>query len=244
MEEKATYLVLMENGKLRKTDNLPEADYVRIPVNQYITITEWNNLIEKYQLLRQQYKDSIQRKNTNVKGENEVAIPKEEYNGIQKMFRILRDRSLQEIEKSKADPHGYTLKYADERPLDRLHPDQRAYFITKMTPLSLRMNLETAYYMIKKDLREYYNFLDNVSIKSAQGSSNGNIKPTDLYTALSQRKDPNYNYDFYVSNSDYGKMIKKTLDNSPQIVSFGPIKIVSNIGQGIYEISYWASAPI
>ena len=242
MDENATFLIVMKDGKLKKTDTLSEADYVRIPANQYITLQTWNNMIEKYQLLQQQYKESLQRNKTEVNDENEVVIPKEEYNGIQKMFRILRNRCMQEIDKGKADNHGYTLRYADERPFDRTHPDQKAYFITKMTPVSLRTDLETAYYMIKKDLKEYYNFIDNISSKS---SLNGvNIKPADLLIALAQRKDPDYNQDFYVSNSDYGKMIKEILDTAPQIISYGPIKLTSNMGQGVYEISYWASAPI
>ncbi len=244
MEQKVTYLILTAEGKYRKTSDQAEADYVRIPVGQYISLEEWNNLVEKYKDLKRQYENSIQNKRVDSDDEDVVVMPREEYNGIQKMFRILRDRSLQEIDKSKADTHGYSLKYADERIYDKVHSQQKAYAITKLTPVSLRIDLETAFFMIKNDLKEYYNYIDDLTCEASANGSSTDIKIPDLIAAIAQRDDPDYTHDFYLDNSDHGRYVKEFLDKQKNVVSFGPIKIWANFGQGVYEISYWASGPI
>ncbi len=236
MDEKAIFLTKTEDGKLVKTDNLTEADYVRVPANQYISPTAWNNLADKYTVLLRQSKSKISSEDT-------VVIKKGEYNGFMNMLRIIRDRSLQSIEKAKADSHGYTFKYADMRPYERDNPQKTAYHITKITPVSLKVDLETAYFMIIRDLTEYYNYVTPLYKPSPEAASI-KIQIPDIITGLAQRDDPEYKLDFYVTNSEYGESIKRFLDDRPKVLSFGPVKIGSNLGQGVYEVSYWASNPI
>jgi hypothetical protein len=160
------------------------------------------------------------------------------------MLRIIRDRELQQIEKEKADSHGYTAKYVDERIYDRFRPEIKAFYITKITPVSLRIDLSTAYTLIMNDLKEFYGFID----EDEQGFISGEgipktIKTIDLLEAFQKKSEANYDRDYYLSNSDYGRKLKEIVDSS-EVIGFGPIKIGANFGQGVYEVTYWATEPI
>ncbi len=244
MEDEVVFIVKTKDGRLRRTEDISEADYVRIPADQYVSPSTVTELAEMCVALKEQLKELGQ--NPAVAGidDTSVRITKEEYNGYQKMLRILRDRALQEVERSKADRHGYTLRYADYRSYDRTHPEQKAYLITKTTPISLKIELQLAYFMLIKDLREYYNYIgDPILIPHPDGKQIKISIPT-LLTAISQRDDPLYTREFYVSNSESGVALKAYLDHIPQLISFGAIKITANIGLGVYEVTYWTSAPI
>ncbi len=217
MEEKI-YLRIVD-GKLYRTDDLSEADYIRL------SIDTWNNLKSKYMALKNRLK---------IIKENHI-VTKEEYHGYQNALRIINDRSIQQIDREKADAHGYTLRYADQRVLDRSCPDQKAFVISKITPISLHVDLETAFFLIKQDLKKYYHFAD---IKQTR------IRPVDILKAIPQRDDPSWNEEFYVDNSEYGRQIYMFLDDVPQCFIFDIFNIRSNIGQGVYEVSYWATGII
>ncbi len=206
------FLKQTQEGKLKRISNLEDADYVRIPAALY-------------------------RESTVNKDRGDIVhIHREEYNGFLKMLRILRDRELQQIEKEKADSHGYTTKYVDERIYDRSKPDITAFCVIKTTPISLRIDLQTAYTLIKKDLQEFYAFID---IEGQDFISNDGIhkkiRTIDLLEAFKKKRE---------SNSEYGRKLKEIVDNSPEAVSFGPIKLSANWGQGVYEVTYWAAEPV
>lgn len=211
------YLKQTEDGKLRKIPSLEEADYIRMPVALYRKSFE-----------KRECGDVVQ-------------IRREEYNGFKKMLRIIRDRGLQQIEK--ADSHGYTAKYVDERIYDRSKPDIKAYYIIKTTPISLKIDLLTAFTLLKNDLQEFYAFMDEQSFISSDGLEK-KIKIIDLLEAFKKKSESNYDRDYYISNSEYGRKLKEIVDNSPEAISFGPIKLSANMGQGVYEVTYWSTLPI
>ncbi|MDC7294637.1 hypothetical protein NXH67_14050 [Butyrivibrio sp. DSM 10294] len=212
------FLKKNKEGKLKKVSTLEEADFVRIPAASY--------------------------KETFIKHDTEdvVQIRREEYNGYRKMLRIIRDRELQQIDKEKADTHGYTTKHVDVRNFDRSRPEITAFYITKTTPISLKIDLYTAYTLVKKDLQEFYGFMDEHFFVTSKGIKK-EIKEIDLLAAFKQRIESNDDRDYYVYNSEYGRKLKEIVDGS-EVISFGPIKLSSNYVQGVYEASYWAAEPI
>ena len=212
------FLKKNKEGKLKKVSTLEEADFVRIPAATY--------------------KDAFEK----TEGEDVVQLPRAEYNGFLKMLRIIRDRELQQIDKEKSDSYGYTTKYVDERIYDRSRPEITAFYITKTTPISLKIDLYTAYTLVKKDLQEFYGFIDEQVYMSSEGIPK-KIKTIDLLEAFQKKSEKNYDRDYYISNSEYGRKLKEIVDSS-EVISFGPLKLSSNYGQGVYEISYYATEPI
>ena len=87
-----------------------------------------------------------------------VLVPIKEYHGYENALRILREKSLLNAEKSKADEHGYTLKLASES--IRKDFGISAWKISAETPYSLKIGLENAAFLIEKDLRAYYGMPD------------------------------------------------------------------------------------
>ena len=171
-------------------------------------------------------------------------IPIEEYHGYRNALRIINDRSLQEIDRAKADQHGYTLKYADYRMYDRSYPGYKAFCINKLTPISLKIDAETAYFLIIEDLFNFYNYLDISTVTTKSFAEPSIIRPLDLLHGVQQRDDPCYSQDFYIENNDKGRKIKELLDETSDNIIFEIIRISSNYGQGVYDVSYWATGLI
>ena len=234
------FLKMKEDGAYKKTKTLEEADFVRVPADEFVSLTEWNSLIDEYQLLQVQ----LQRQKNADETAQIIRIPIEEYHGYQNCLRILRDRALQQIDKAQADKYGYTLKYADRRMYDRAYPNLRAYFITKVTPISLKVDFETAFFLIRKDLQAFYNYVKLPSFAVTPTAPKVPLTARELLLATQQKEDQFYSYDFYVDNSDKGRQIKAFLDGDERPIIFEMIKVGSNIGQGVYEVSYWATGPI
>ena len=227
------------------TDNVSEADFVQVPAEEYISLKEWNELIDEYELLRNQYEKVMQLDRYKLSAkEGMVTISEATYHGYLNCLRILRDRSLQQINKSIADSHGYSTKYCEERIFDRNYPDLKAFMITKSTPISLKIDLQAAAFLINQDLKDFYNFIDLNAIELYTEVAKIKISAHDLLLACKQRDDPDYSFDFYVDNSEQGRMIKTWLDSADKAISFEVARITSNIGQGVYDITYWATGPI
>lgn len=83
-----------------------------------------------------------------------VCISTHEYHGLCKALRIVHDRALQQIDKSKTDAHGYLLMRAERR----LYPGTGypAWLITKRTPYSCRMAIADIEEIVSRDLHEFY----------------------------------------------------------------------------------------
>ena len=101
------------------------------------------------------------------KSATHVLIPIEEYNGYEKALRIVHDRALQQIEKSKADEHGYTPLRAEKRCYKSL---SYAWLITRRTPYSIKIKLEDAMTLIERDLSEHYNLKEISRISANIGA--------------------------------------------------------------------------
>ena len=84
--------------------------------------------VEKGDVLRVEKLEKQVGEKASTDNEN-VTISREEYNGFQNALRIINDRSLQLIERDKADEHGYAIRYADQKIYDRSYPDKKAFFI-------------------------------------------------------------------------------------------------------------------
>ena len=235
------YLKKTENGKLKRTEDIELADFVPVPKKLYIPFDRWKSIKKENQHLKEMCQSDSREKPDNEESDT-ITIPKKEYNGLQNLMRIHRDERMKQIDKAKADKHGYTFKYSEEKVYNPSRSNQKAYCITKTTPISLNTDLESANYIIRKDLEEYYHYVELSAVDL--GHSPCKIKVADFLKADKQRRDPDYNYDFYVDNSDYGRKLKEFLDEQPDPIIFEIRNISSNIGQGVYEISYWATKPI
>lgn len=243
MGNETIFLKTTENGKLKKVETIEDADYVRVPVNQYVNLKEYNDLYDEWELVTNQYEKLLQL-NPEKKNNDAVTISKSEHAGLLGALRIIKDRSLQQIDKAKADPQGYTFKYAEKRIYKREYPDLKAVCVTKVTPVSLHTDLQTADFIIKKDLEQHYNYFDFSSISTETYPTPSKIEALDLLLAIKQEQDSEYNFDFYVDNSDYGRKIKQFLDINKSPIVFEIIRLGSNIGQGVYEVSYWATGVV
>ena len=118
------------------------------------------------------------------------------------------------------------------------------YSVLKTTPYSLKIDLETVCYLITKDLTEFYNYIDLSAVSTVSYPQRSSIPVNDFLNAIRQKEDSNFGDDYYIVDSDYGYMLKEYVDRLSNAVSFEIIKIGSNIGQGVYEVSYWSTSPI
>ena len=245
MDKETTMLRKTKEGNFMIAHSRDEADYIRLPIDQYVDPREWNELIDELEFTRSEllkFKHLCLPPNSR---KDTVVISKEEFNGLSKLLRIVRKRALQQIERSTADKHGYTLRLCEEKAYDRSsHPVQMAYSVLKTTPYSLKIDLETACFMIMKDLKEFYNFIDLSSVSTISYPQKTTITVNDFLSAIRQKEDSNFSDDYYIVDSDYGYLLKEYVDQLPNAVSFEIIKIGSNIGQGVYEVSYWSTNPI
>lgn len=94
-----------------------------------------------------------------------VIITEEEKYGYEHALDIIHDRSLQQIDKSKADKYGYTLYGSKSKeigfgPYDkntRFYPiSVKIWQIRKATPYSIKMPLESVEMLIERDLEKNY----------------------------------------------------------------------------------------
>ena len=96
-----------------------------------------------------------------------VEIPISEYNGLLNALRIVKDKVLQDSEKSRNDEHGYQLisakkavyKYRrhNEKESDKEH-SLKAFIITKKTPYPLSLDPKSAMSFIISDLKNYFSY--------------------------------------------------------------------------------------
>lgn len=238
---KVTYLKISEAGKLKITKEPAAADYVRVPADEFVPLSDWNELIDEYNLLQGQLE---RLKNEDSQKEGYITIPTAEFHGLQSALRIIRDRSLQQIDKTTADKHGFSLKYADWRPYDRTYPDNKAYLITKTTPYSLKIDLETVSFLVMKDLKAFYNFKDLPFFQLSPTDQAVQLSHKELLQAVAEKNDPSHAYDWYVVNAEKGRQIKAFLDGDDRPITFEVVRVGSNHGQGVYEVTYWATGLI
>lgn len=218
-KEKHVFLALDKENKLIKT-NEEQADYVRIPIDDY------------YEMLKEEI---------TADGTGTISIPVSEYNGYQKAIRIIRDRSLQQIDKEKADDNGYILKYAEKRKISN-ESQEEAFLVTKTTPYSIKIFPKDAVALIEADLRAYYNYIGFPTFCDADAyGGSKTLSENDIVNASHQFMDSSRKEEFLLENSICGRKIKRFFEIYNGKVAFKLTKLSSNYALGLYEVSYWAT---
>lgn len=175
-----------------------------------------------------------------------VLLPINEFNGMKKAVRIVNDRALQQVDKSKTDEFGFRLLRAELRYCKEAKGN--LWLVTKETPYSLKMDLAAASIIIENRLRECFYWVDEIDLNKysqvALSEWDSRIKIYDLakiredwYSACYADKE------FLLNNSDVGRALKKLwTENTSMIVNI--CKITGNYAQGLYEVQYWATEPV
>lgn len=205
---------------------------------------EWRSSEEnaQYRLVpKEEYYEFL--KASESASEGSVVISEEEYNGFQKAVEIVRRRAKQQIDKSKADEHGYTLLRADKRQYSYKY-DSPAWLITMSTPYSIKMTLEEVTAMLDRDLRDFYGFLDLPQIESVGFTHEADLKKWDIKDFFSTMKYHDREADRdSIQNTEVLQKLD-FLDSCDWKLAFEISRIARNAATGCYEVSYWATEPM
>lgn len=179
-----------------------------------------------------------------------IMLPIEQYHGLKKAVRIVNDRALQQIDKSKADKYGFRLLRADRKKFKK-HSGS-LWLVTKETPYSSRITLSEARALIENRLREIYYWIDEINLEEYIDSDLSpferyemQIYESDLPNIVEQWHDKEHRsrFNFLGDNSMKGEaLLKCWQQNDSMIVEISKISV--NYAQGLYEVSYWATEPI
>ncbi len=257
--------VFVKQGRLGGYTSVPGGQSDPECTHVIMTKAEYSKLIRKYQLQikqeRDRHEDELQEKKkeydelnaehskliedwNNLVNEwnNSIVISQEEYNGYQKALRIVKDRSLQQIDKSQADKHGYRLLRADKRVYDRKN-GKYAYQITKSTPYSIKMDPQVVKNVIQEDLTLHYNYVGiRTYVDTRVEKQEKRITISKYCDGIVQKDDPQYeSRDFYSSNDEEGRAIYQVFKEYDNVFIFEISTLSTNIAQGVYEITYWAT---
>lgn len=162
-----------------------------------------------------------------------AVVPIEEYHGLLKAVRIVRERALQQIDKAKADEHGYTLLRASRKPFKvkqggvEKHID--SWRVTLSSPYSIKMPLSVASTMLRRDLTDFYGFHDLTQeelgcMMSAFNSIFGDEKSRDRRPYLMDKPTVAVWYD--------------ELAACAYQLPFRIVEVSKNAAQGCYEVTY------
>lgn len=174
-----------------------------------------------------------------------ILIPINEYNGYQNAIRIVRDRAIQQIDRAKADEHGYTIVKAEKRRYNGggEKTNEEAWLVTKSTPYSLKMGLQEASYMIEKDLREFYSYVDLPRIPMEFSTMTRVLPEKDLL---------NYKRRFFLEGDDREVYRENSImmsvldwmDEYDGIMIFNITRYARNLSTGCFEVTYWATSQV
>lgn len=172
-----------------------------------------------------------------------VMIPKQEYNGLQNALRIVKDRSLQQIDKSVADANGYRLLRTDKKKYN--NKNLKFWLVSKSTPYSIKMPLDVVHELVERDLREYYHYYDWYDYVNRNGSP---IITVDQLGYLNKLCNNDYHERY--PESTYEDIFQEIVVSGGYcvdeklVMSFDLNRISINYASGLYEISYWSTVPI
>lgn len=162
----------------------------------------------------------------------------EKYNGLRKALRIVRDRALQQIDKQIADEHGYRLvraaivKYSRNSIYD-------VWKITKSTPYSIKLGIEEAAYLIKQDMVDYYKLRPFPLKKSFDGIKSMTYE--DVAPEIKCYFEREIDDTHWLRFQERDKRVTDFIEEYDGLVVTEPIEYSTNIGQGVYEVTYYAS---
>lgn len=183
---------------------------------------------------------------TNQEDADYAVIPVKEYNGLINALRIVRDRALQQVDKAKADEHGYTTLRAEYR---KYIPGQeyKGWLITKSTPHSINIPLEAAHELILRDLQDFYSFTGIPTLRFCRNGIKEErvLEAGNILKAVSQLTNPScQDQEYFLEHTEYGHAVYLYLSEYQFSISFELSKIACNYSQGVYEVSYWATTPV
>lgn len=174
-----------------------------------------------------------------------VEIDVEEYNGLLVALDMVRRRALQQVDKSKADEHGYLLLRADKK----LHKEykKKCWLVTKTTPYSIKIPPEQAQKLIEKDLRDFYGLVFPKKFNYPYKGNNHIAKVGEnllfnnlLRTILNSDLDEQYEHrDNWAETISLAYQVREYLRSIDFRFSFDICKLSCNYAQGRYEVSYW-----
>lgn len=153
-----------------------------------------------------------------------VMIDIQEYNGYEKAIRIIRDKAKLQVDKAQADENGYILLSASRTKIGK----RKVWQIKKRTPYSIKIGVRDIKDIITKDLKEYYGFIE--------------YRDTDTLLLVRDRWKEDEN-SFNYSYDSYEKELQIMYSTGGDF-SFKLEKINANLGQGLYEIVYYATEPM
>lgn len=165
-----------------------------------------------------------------------VMITKSEFYGYEKALRIVRDRALQEIEKSEADEHGYRFLRADKRSFNYAQKELKAWLITKSTPYSIKMSPDDALAIIENDLHDFYNFRDLPTYE--EGLTPMKLSSEELLRLRKMYFEEGYDPEGQLPETEY--FINFIFENNGTVI-FDISKLSGNLSSGCYEVTYWAT---
>jgi hypothetical protein len=160
----------------------------------------------------------------NFEGEEFFVFDEEELEPRNKAYvnalRVIKDRSLQQVDKAKADPHGYRLLRAAKK---NHHSGNWgvAWQIKKETPYSIKIPVDVAAEEITADLFDFYNFVEVNNKNDFLNIVNMGHLDAPAYEDL------------------YAYLVKRGIQDKP--IVFDLIELASNLATGRYEITYWAT---
>lgn len=198
---------------------------------------KYDNLFEAYKSWKQRAEE-LESKETLPDGM--VAITEKELNGYEKAVRIVRDRAKQQIDKAKADEHGYTLLRADKRQYDR--KSGKAWLITMSTPYSIKMSLSEASAIVERDLKEFYGLRD---LPVLEVTNYGHVKVLPISDVIEyyERFIVNEEETYRIGNEQMLTGIRWLKETNGR-VAFELSRLARNAATGCYEVSYWATEPM
>lgn len=160
-----------------------------------------------------------------------VLLDIDTYHGLKNALRIVRARSLQQVEKAQADAHGYILLRQERRKYE----GKWAWLVTMRTPHSVKMG-NAAYDIIKKDLQDFYGMQPFPDI----------VYPGNLRRTATVKEILETYVDVYENGRDTVKPEKKLvlewLERSEGRAVLGIATLVANHAVGVFDISYWVTA--
>lgn len=186
-----------------------------------------------------------------------ICIPISEYNGYRKAVRIVTDRALQQIDKSEADGNGFRLLRAEKRYCREY--DGMLWYVVKQTPHSLKIPSMDALEVSVRTLREQFKFIDDVDLGkfyldseiSEMEKNAGKVMVTRISGQLMPKAAEQWSdevfrseRDFLVQNNVTGRALYRAFAQFEGLFIIGIAGISQNYAQGVYEISYWATAAI
>lgn len=155
---------------------------------------------------------------------NYVLITINEYNGYEKAIEIIRNKSLLQVDKAQADDFGYITLSARQKDVYR----SKVWKMKKRTPYSIKLPVNDIRMVILRDLKTHYGYIE--------------YDDDNFEYLLNVREKwlTDKNVADYMSCQEEVELLKF---NEGEF-AFDLHSITANLGQGLYEIEYYATEPI